>query len=131
MVLLIQRQKNQKIKTGDFVQDGTKIDSREFGGGSRDLHASKQALHPGRDEIHRNRQRFSVSVFLLFQENAKGANVRYDTGPSPKSSCRFRPQGESEECRGQKEGESSDIILSPDLFSGLISATVARVGASS
>ena len=38
---------NNITKTGDIVQNGARINQRERGGESCDIHPSKQTLHPG------------------------------------------------------------------------------------
>ena len=57
---------NDDWDAGDVVQDGAADDQRDGDGGSGDIHASEQTLHPGRHEIHRNRQHISVSVSSSF-----------------------------------------------------------------
>ena len=66
--------------TGDAVQDGAAIDQRERGGGSGDIHAPQQTLHPGRHEIHRGRQHFSVQSPVLSRKTP-GADVMLIQGP--------------------------------------------------
>lgn len=61
----------------------------------------------------------------------QGANVlRNDTGLSRRCSCRFRLQGAYERQKGGVTKMVTSLVFL-DLSSGLISATVARVGASS